>query len=81
LTVDNSRAERAAARRAAALPGQIVRLAAAKGCMYAELSFDERLAAYWKLIQRAWIASGRPMPAPRPRAELPGEIFQIVPDA
>jgi hypothetical protein len=79
--MDNSRAERAAARRAAALPGQIVRLGAAKGCMYADLSYEERLTAYWQLIQRAWMASGRPMPAARPRAELPGEIFQIAPDA
>ena len=80
LIMDNSRAERAASRRAAALPGQIVRLGAGKGCMYADLSYEQRLAAYWQLIQRAWIAAGHAVPAARPRAELPGEIFQIIPD-
>jgi hypothetical protein len=78
--MDSSRSERAAARRAAALPGQIVRLGAAKGCIYADLSYEERLAAYWQLIQRAWTASGRTMPAACPRAELPGEVFEIVND-
>jgi hypothetical protein len=73
----NSRAERAAARRAAVLPGRIVRAGTPKGCLYAELTYEERLAAYWKLIQRAWIASGRQLPATRPRAELPGETFRI----
>lgn len=77
----HSRAQRAAARRAAALPGQIIRMGEAKGCMYAELSHEERVAAYWQLIQRAWIAAGRQMPAVRARADLPGEIFQIAPDA
>jgi hypothetical protein len=45
--------------------------------MYADLSYEQRLAAYWKLVQRAWIASGRQMPEARPRAELPGESFEI----
>jgi hypothetical protein len=56
-------------------------LGAAKGCMYIHLSHEQRLTAYWKLIQRAWTASGRQMPTPRPRGELPGEVFQIVRDA
>lgn len=49
--------------------------------MYAGLSYEERLAAYWKLIERAWTASGRAMPASRPRAELPGEVFEIATNA
>lgn len=49
--------------------------------MYAGLSHEERLIAYRNLNERAWTASGRAMPAPCPRAELPGEVFEVVRNA
>jgi hypothetical protein len=58
-----------------------VRLGKSKGCLYAGLSYEERLSAYWQLIERAWTASGRAMPAPRARAELPGEVFEVASNA
>ena len=78
--MSSSRAERAAARRTTQLPGRIVRLGEPKGCMYSGMSYEERLAAYWALIQRAWLASGRHMPAPTPRGDLPGEVFRLARD-
>lgn len=45
--------------------------------MYSGLSYEARLIAYWQLIERAWIASGRAMPSPRSRADLPGEVFEV----
>jgi len=63
------------------MPGRIVRLGTLKGCMYADLSYEERLIAYRQLIERAWVASGHAMPPPRPRAELPGEVFEVGRDA
>jgi hypothetical protein len=77
----STRADRAEARRSAGVPGRIVRLGESKGRMYSGLSYEERLAAYWTLIQRAWIASGRSMPAAVPRGELPGEVFRLTRDA
>lgn len=77
----NPRAERAAVRRAAMVPGRIVQLGTSKGRMYAGLSHEERLIAYRNLIERAWTASGRAMPAPCSRAELPGEVFEVVTNA
>jgi hypothetical protein len=62
------------------MAGQVVRLGAAKGLTDASLSPERRLHAYWLLIQRAWLASGRSLPAPRPRSELPGEVFEISND-
>ena len=79
--MSSTRAERAAARRDSQWPGRIVRLGESKGCMYAGLSYEERLTVYWTLVQRAWIASGRPMPADTARADLPGEVFQLGRDA
>ena len=46
--------------------------------MYSGLSYEERLAAYWTLIQRAWLASGHSMPAALPRGDLPGEVFRLT---
>jgi hypothetical protein len=48
--------------------------------MYEGLSPEQRLAAYWQLIVRAWTASGRAMPTPTARDQLPGEVFEIKPD-
>lgn len=75
--MSTARAERAAARRSNAIPGRIVQLGAAKGRMYSGLSYEARLIAYWQLIERAWVASGRAMPSPRPRGDLPGEVFEV----
>jgi hypothetical protein len=75
--MDRSRAERAAARLAAAIPGQVVQLGEPKGVLYAGLSYEERIAALWQLSRRAWIAAGRVMPSPSMRADLPGEVFLI----
>jgi hypothetical protein len=62
------------------MAGRVVRLGDAKGLTDASLSPERRLYAYWLLIQRAWLASGRGLPAPRPRSELPGEVFEISND-
>lgn len=76
-SMSTARAERAVARRNNAIPGRIVQLGASKGCMYSGLAYEARLIAYWQLIERAWVASGRQMPSPRPRADLPGEVFEV----
>jgi len=46
--------------------------------MYASLTPEQRLAALAALNERAWRASGRAMPDPLPRAQWPGEVFEIV---
>jgi hypothetical protein len=75
--MDSSRADRAAARRVAGLPGQVVQLGEGKGIMYSGLSYEERMVALWRVSQRAWIAAGRVMPSASARADLPGEVFQL----
>jgi hypothetical protein len=37
----------------------------------ADLTPEERLEAYWRLVRRAWIASGRELPTSMPRSLLP----------
>jgi hypothetical protein len=70
--------EKARRERRAAWSGEVVRLGeSTKSALYSELTRNERLAAYAKLNERAWIASGRQMPAPLPRREWPGEVYRL----
>lgn len=59
------------------IAGRIVQLGESKGRMYSGLSYEARLKAYWHLNQRAWLASGRALPVPQPRADWPGAVFEV----
>lgn len=45
--------------------------------LYAGLSPAQRLGALAALNRRAWLAAGNAMPPPLPRADWPGEVFEI----
>jgi len=58
--------------------GGIVRLGDARSDLYGDLPHADRLAALISLSERAWLAAGRDLPAPSPRCEWPGEVFECL---
>lgn len=72
----NERAARAEARRQT-WSGGLVSAGSQKPQLYEELSVVDRWAALTELCRRSWQTAGLlPLP-PLPRAEWPGEIFEI----
>ena len=69
--------EERAARRRATWTGEVVPVGTPKA-PHASTSPEERLAALVELNWRAWIATGRSLPAPEPRGSWPGEVFDLV---
>ncbi|MBK6915789.1 MAG: hypothetical protein IPH07_00170 [Deltaproteobacteria bacterium] len=57
--------------------GAPIEAGAPKRDLYASLSPAQRLAALAALNRRAWLAAGHATPPPLPRADWPGEVFEI----
>jgi hypothetical protein len=66
-----------AARRRAEWQGELVQLHEPKGPLYGALSLEDRLSAMTQLCARAAIAAGYPASPSTPRAEWPGELFEL----
>jgi hypothetical protein len=71
-----ARRVRAAARRAASIPGEIVRAGSPDPAFHAGVSGEARFVHAWELSRRLWILSRHALRA-IPRHELPGEVFDI----
>ncbi|HEX5660519.1 MAG TPA: hypothetical protein VFX59_25165 [Polyangiales bacterium] len=70
--------EKRARHRRATWHGEVVQTGQPRAGLYTDLSPAQRLAALIELNERAWLATGSPLPAPLPRAEWPGEVFECA---
>ncbi|HSC86483.1 MAG TPA: hypothetical protein VLC09_04405 [Polyangiaceae bacterium] len=75
MTEDSEREARAERRRST-YSGQVVRLGDPKPALYDQKTLLERLALQTSLVLRQAALSGHP-PRKLPRAEWPGEVFDI----
>jgi len=68
-----------ARRRASEWTDAIVEVGAPKGPLYESMTPEQRWTAYVALNERAWLMAHGAAPEPLPRAEWPGEVFELHP--